>query len=174
MKTNTGRMVKLAVENSKMFEGLDFTHHKALNDILSDPKRAVYFLYPSDGSIRIDNPKERNNLINSWECEKKLPTFVIIDGTWANAKKILRLNPQFEKFPFISFIPETGSNFRIRKQPQDLCYSTIETTHYLMSLFSSFNKKEDLESLLVPFNYMVEMQIKYEQDNRRRLNFIKS
>ena len=66
-----------------------------------------------------------------------MPTFVIIDGTWANAKKMLRLNPRLRELPFISFIPKTKSNFRIRRQPAELCYSTIETTHYLMSLFSS-------------------------------------
>ena len=80
---------------------------------------------------------------------------------------MLRLNPRLRELAFISFIPDTKSNFRIRRQPAELCYSTIETTHYLMSLFSEHNAKNDLDSLLVPFDYMVEMQIKYEDENSK-------
>ena len=82
---------------------------------------------------------------------------------------MLRLNPRLRELPFISFIPKTKSNFRIRRQPAELCYSTIETTHYLMSLFSEYNSKKDLDSLLVPFDYMVEMQIHYENENQRKI-----
>ena len=169
MKTNTGRMVSLSLENSYMFEGLEFEKHEKLNEIIADPKREVYILFPSDKSIRIDLLEQREKLTKSWKLEKKMPTFVIIDGTWANAKKMLRLNPRLRELPFISFIPKTKSNFRIRKQPAELCYSTIETTHYLMSLFSEHNSKKDLDSLLVPFDYMVEMQIQYEDDNQRKI-----
>ena len=168
MKTNTGRMVNLSIENSYMFEGLDFSQHEKLNSIIDDPKRAVYILFPGEGSIRIDQDGACEKLQKLWTEQQKLPTFVIIDGTWANAKKMLRLNPKLRKLPFISFVPNSKSNFRIRKQPMDLCYSTIETTHYLLTLFKDFNKQKDLDSLLVPFDFMVEMQIDYEMVNRKK------
>ena len=174
MKTNTGRMVNLSLQNSFMFEGLDFEDHVRLNEILDDPKREVYVLFPSTDSIRIDLSEEREKLTKSWKNKKKLPTFVIIDGTWANAKKMLRLNPRLQGLPFISFVPKTKSNFRIRRQPAELCYSTIETTHFLMSLFPEHNSTKDLDSLLVAFDYMVEMQIHYEDENQKRIKSAKS
>ena len=35
--------------------------------------------------------------------------------------------------------------------------------------FSEHNSKKDLDSLLVPFDYMVEMQIHYENENQRKI-----
>ena len=89
-------------------------------------------------------------------------------------KKMLRLNPRLQGLPFISFVPKTKSNFRIRRQPAELCYSTIETTHFLMSLFPEHNSTKDLDSLLVAFDYMVEMQIHYEDENQKRIKSAKS
>ena len=168
MKTNTGRIVSLSIENSHMFEGLDFGCDTRLNKILDDPKRQNYVLFPGENSIRIDQKETCNKLQEKWKKERKLPTFIIIDGTWANAKKMLRLNPKLKELPFISFVPSEKSNFRIRRQPMDLCYSTIETTHYLLSLFEKDNPSNKLDSLLVAFDYMVEMQIEYEKRNREK------
>ena len=77
MKTNTGRMVHLSLENSFMFEGLEFENHKKLSEIIADPKRAVYVLFPSEQSIRIDLVEQREKLTKSWNNAQKLPTFVI-------------------------------------------------------------------------------------------------
>ena len=73
MKTNTGRMVNLSLQNSFMFEGLDFEDHARLNEILDDPKREVYVLFPSTDSIRIDLSEEREKLTKSWKNKKNCP-----------------------------------------------------------------------------------------------------
>lgn len=59
---------------------------------------------------------------------------IVIDGTWATARKMMRLSVNINRLPRVCFTPPTPSNFRIRKQPKVECYSTIEAIHHTIEL----------------------------------------
>lgn len=52
---------------------------------------------------------------------------VIIDGTWAHANRIFRDNPSIQALPRFKLTPQTGSRYRIRKEPRLECLSTVES-----------------------------------------------
>lgn len=98
---------------------------------------------------------------------KKLRVFVI-DGTWATAKKMVRLSTNLHTLPRICFSSDQPSTFRVRKQPRAGCFSTIEAIHHTIELLGEQNGF-DLQSgkhhnLLTVFDSMVETQLRFIQE----------
>lgn len=174
----TGRMCHLSLKNSELISGHNFTHNSRVNEILNDLTLSPVILYPGKNSIDI-SLKSQNQTV--FQTGKK-PVIFVIDGTWTTARKMIRLSENLHSLPRIAFTPTDPSRFRIRKQPNPSCYSTIEAIHHCIESlsgqvnFSIENREHDC--LLNAFNYMVERQILFlknlfenpkENTYRRRL-----
>ena len=157
----TGRMSHLTLKKSELISGQSFSHHPRVNEILNDPAFSAVILYPGKNSIDI-SLKENNQTV--FQSGKK-PVVFVIDGTWATARKMLRSSENLQSLPRICFTPPKPSQFRVRKQPNPQCYSTLEAIHYSLELLSDDvgfcieNREHD--NLLNVFNYMVEKQIQF-------------
>jgi hypothetical protein len=46
-----------------------------------------------------------------------LRRLVVVDGTWPQARKLVKLNPRLAALPRVGFVPRQPSNYRIRKEP---------------------------------------------------------
>lgn len=56
----------------------------------------------------------------------KIPAFIIIDGTWKEARKIFRRSAYLEKVPIISLVPDFQSKYDLRRGVKDGNLCTIE------------------------------------------------
>jgi len=84
-------------------------------------------------------------------------TLVVIDGTWSQASKLLAANPGLRELPRIALRPQAPSQYRIRRQPQPMCLSTIEA---LAAVLGELEGSEaEASRLLLPFQRMVEHQL---------------
>lgn len=159
----TGRMSHLSLENSYLIKGQDYTNNSLVNERLEDSSCHSVILYPGQMSQNLTNlnAEQRAEL---FPTNKKLQVFVI-DGTWATARKMVRQSRNLQALPRICFIPPAPSNFRVRKQPNSSCFSTIEAIHHTIELigpsqgFSTAKKQHD--GLLNVFNFMVENQLEF-------------
>ena len=120
----TGRMSHLCLHNSRLIRGQDFTGSTEVNEILADQNRHCVILYPGRNSMDLTR-LDADSRASLFPREKKLTVFVV-DGTWLTAKKMMSRSQNLLPLPRISFTPQTISRFRVRKQPNQLCYSTIE------------------------------------------------
>jgi len=165
----TGRMAHLSLENSLLISGYDYSGNAKVNDLLRDPGNHCVVLYPGKGSLDLSSlpPQERIPLFPS---DKKLVVFVI-DGTWITARKTMQRSENLQKLPRICFEPTRPSNFRVRKQPQENFFSTIEAIHETIELIGpakGFDTSTRIhDSLLRVFDSMVDQQI--ELSNRPKL-----
>lgn len=165
----TGRMAHLALTNSNLIAGCDYSQNAKVNEIINDPDRHCVILYPGQNSIDIgvDTEQKARNLALPNKCL----TVFVIDGTWATARKMVRLSENLHGLQRICFTPTTPSNFRVRKQPKAECYSTIEAIHHTIELlgpsqnFATDSRQHD--QLLNVFDWMVEGQLKFIEDSRR-------
>ena len=159
----TGRMSHLCLENSFLIKGQNYTDNNLVNERLADASCHSVILYPG---IQSENISKLSNLERAdlFPKNKKLQIFVI-DGTWATARKMVRQSLNLLNLPRISFTPEKPSNFRVRKQPSSVCYSTIEAIHHTIDLlgdsqgFTTSNRAHD--GLISVFNFMVENQLEF-------------
>ncbi|MBZ9609712.1 DTW domain-containing protein [Clostridium estertheticum] len=64
----------------------------------------------------------------------KIPVFIIIDGTWKEARKIVRRSPYLEKLPIISLKPNYKSKYDLRRGAVDGNLCTIEAAIEVLKL----------------------------------------
>ncbi|MBZ9689720.1 DTW domain-containing protein [Clostridium estertheticum] len=64
----------------------------------------------------------------------KIPAFIIIDGTWKEARKIFRRSPYLEKLPILSLEPAFKSNYDLRRGVVDGNLCTIEVAMEVLKI----------------------------------------
>lgn len=151
-KNGTGHFTNLSLSNCEYYVGIDFNEHRKINSIIDDSQNNCYVLYPDDDSINLNTQN-----IN---IENKTNVVFIIDSTWPCSKKILTVSKNIKKLPKISFSHTKHSQFKIKRQPNSYCLSTIESTLCILELLE--DKKFD--NFLNPFYKMVEYQLKCSVD----------
>jgi len=158
VKNGTGHFTHLALQNSELFIGVDFTNHAKINEIIATHESFV--LYPSKEAINLSNtsPHAQHNIV------KNMAIF-IIDSTWACSLKMIRESKNLQVLRHLSFTSSKLSQFKIKEQPAEYCLSTIESTHCVLELLSLWHveniPKYDLQMFLRPFEKMVEYQLSH-------------
>jgi len=145
----TARMASLCLTNSELHVGVNWGESPALARALSDPERPPILLYPGEGAVDIVREPPPGPV-----------TLVVVDGTWAQTKKVVRTNPVLSSLPRYAFTPPRPSEYRIRKEPHETYVATIEAlVHVLTGLEGDGDR---FATLLAPFRAMIESQLACE------------
>lgn len=163
-KAATGRLTHLSLTNSMVFDGVNFTDHEKLNQLIHHPQNFVVVLYPGDEAKNLSHGEFYHD-----EVKHKKLVIIVIDGTWATAKKMMKLSLNLHSLPRLCFTPEKPSEFLIKQQPHELCLSTIESVHMLIQNLKSlkFEQCEGEDVLLTLFRQMRDFQLKCASDPNR-------
>jgi len=140
----TARLAHLALPRSSLRVGLDFADDPEVSAALAAAAPA-YVLFP--GAAAVD--------VAALPRDAPL-TLIVLDGTWWQARKLLRLNPRLAALPRVAFTPRQLSDYRIRRQPAEHCVSTIEALAETLSALEPDGGP--FERLLDPFRAMVARQ----------------
>jgi DTW domain-containing protein len=145
---NTARIAALALPNCELHVGVEFASEAAVNAALNDPERPAVILYPSAQArdLAADPPAQP-------------VTLVVIDGTWHQARKLLRKNPHLLALPHYAFAPAAPSEYQIRREPKPEYVSTIEALACALPYLEGDHAR--FEALLAPFRRMVAMQVAF-------------
>ncbi|MFN0250016.1 MAG: tRNA-uridine aminocarboxypropyltransferase [Kofleriaceae bacterium] len=155
MPIGTARMASLCLPNAQLHVGARWDSHAALATALADPARPPILLYPGAGArdILTDPPEGP-------------VTLVVVDGTWSQAKTVVRDNPILHALPRYAFATPEPSHYRIRKEPRAEYVSTIEA---LMHVLGALEGSPDrFRALLDPLNAMVDAQLAAQARSPRR------
>lgn len=157
----TAHMASLCLTNSELHVGLDWSRSAPLARALANRERPPILLYPGEGSIDIVASPPPGPV-----------TLVVVDGTWSQTKKVVRVNPILAALPRYAFVPPRPSEYRIRREPDDASVATIEAlVHALAALEGDASR---FETLLAPFRAMIDFQIACrEQFHSARLRHAK-
>ncbi|MDE1315033.1 DTW domain-containing protein [Vibrio aestuarianus] len=144
----TARILDLSLANSMCLVGEDFSQHKQLNALLSEPDIMHYVLYPSDVS----------------RCASELSTLlpvkkirlILLDGTWKKAYKMWQLSCNLHALPSVHLPKDLVGNYRIRKAPSENSLSTVEAGYHILSLLEP---ERNFQPLMTAFEQMIEFQI---------------
>lgn len=137
----TARMAHLGLPNSVLRLGIDFSEDPVVRAVLDEP-RPAFVLFPGPHA-RDASELPRDQAI----------TLVVLDGTWWQARKLLKSNPLLEALPQVAFTPGHASEYRIRRQPAAFCVSTIEALAEVLPLLEP--EGASFDRLLDPFHAMV-------------------
>lgn len=134
----TGRYTNKILKNCRIIVDATFDENVPLNKILQDPTKQPFLLYPGESSLNI-NQQQLSPVLR----QDKTPVIIIIDGTWACAKSMMRDSKCLHNLPRLSFTANKRSRFHIKLQPADYCLSTIESVYEVLSAL----EKQNLESI---------------------------
>lgn len=159
IRNGTGRLAHLALRNSEIVTGVDFTDDPKIESLLTDRGLAPFILYPGKTSQEI-SAISREELNQKGKC----PLVFIIDGTWRGARKMMKLSRNLHALPQVAIQPSQSSRFVIKHQPNSSCLSTIESLYHLLT---ELEKKglENLEgrheTLMDVLDKLVNIQLSY-------------
>jgi DTW domain-containing protein YfiP len=84
-------------------------------------------------------------------------TLVVIDGTWSQARSLLRRNPYLSTLPRLGLAPAMPSAYRIRREPAPHCLSTVEAVVDVLARLEGHAAR--FAPLLQAFERMVTLQL---------------
>jgi DTW domain-containing protein YfiP len=163
-KVGTGRFTHLILKNSEIIVDIGFDDNKRFQDVLNDSHYESFLLYPGNKTIDLGRDEFKNNL-------QKKAQFIVIDGTWPCAKKMMKLTTSLHHIPRVSFNNQRISEFEVKHQPMPGCLSTVESIHQVildlnrMGVESSHSVQENLMDV---FRYTVKQQIDLAADPLRQ------
>lgn len=146
----TARMAALCLPSAELHVGVRWAGSTALTRALSDPARPAVLLYPGEGAIDVAAHPPPGPV-----------TLVVVDGTWSQARKVVRENPELAALPRYAFTPPRPSEYRIRKEPAAECVSTIEALVHVLGVLERDPAR--FEALLAPFRAMIDAQIEHAE-----------
>ena len=146
----TARMAALCLPNAELHVGVRWAGSAALTRALSHPARPAVLLYPGEGAIDVASHPPPGPV-----------TLVVVDGTWWQARKVIRENPELSALPRYTFTPPTLSEYRIRKEPDAACVSTIEALVHVLGVLEG--DRDRFHALLAPFRAMIDAQIAFAE-----------
>lgn len=118
--TNTGWLIADVVPDTWAFGWSRTEVDPALNALLTDPQWQPHVVFPPEyaaPSRVVSGPVPDDN---------RRPLFVLLDGTWSEARKMFRKSPYLQNLPVMGLHPDHSSQYRLRRSAQDHHFCTAE------------------------------------------------
>lgn len=145
--SNTGWLVADVVADTWAFGWSRTAVDPGLLALLADPQWQPVLVFPGEFV-----PPERvvTALPPSAEGGKK-PLFVLLDGTWSEARKMFRKSPCLDALPVLSLHPDQVSNYRLRRSARETHFCTSEVAALCLALAGETHAAESLAAWLDVF-----------------------
>ena len=124
--TNTARLIGASIPHTRFFSWYRATPPAGLITLLGDRQFMPYLLVPQGDATLFERLRER-----PW-LPDRVPAFVLLDGTWSQATKMLHRSPYLQGLPRIAIQPGTPSAYRLRCQRCAQHLSTVEVAIALL------------------------------------------
>ena len=84
---------------------------------------------------------------------QKRPLFIVLDGTWAEARKMFRRSPYLDRLPVLSLQPDRTSQYKLRSSGRTDHLCTSEVAALCMKLAGERAAELTLEAYLAVFTH---------------------
>ena len=148
--SNTGWLVADVVSDTFAFPWSRTAVDPGLLALLADPQWQPYVVFPgefADAERVVDEvaPQTLDKL-------GKRPLFVLLDGTWSEARKMFRKSPYLDALPVLSLKPDLVSNYRLRRSSRDDHFCTSEVAALCLALAGETHAADTLAAYLDVFS----------------------
>jgi DTW domain-containing protein YfiP len=158
MPIGTARMAQLCLPQASLHVGMRWDNHPGLRQAIGDSARPPILLYPGPGARDILQEPPPGPV-----------TLIVVDGTWSQAKTLVRDNPVLQTMPRYAFATPEPSKYRIRREPREEYVSTIEALMHVLGVLEADPPR--FRALLDPLNAMVDAQLACQERSPRRVSY---
>ncbi|WP_395490357.1 tRNA-uridine aminocarboxypropyltransferase [Cedecea davisae] len=126
--SNTGRLIADILPDTEAFQWSRTEPPQALLDLVANPDYQPMVVFPASYA---DPGRE---VLSVPPMHGKPPLFIMLDGTWTEARKMFRKSPYLDSLPVISVDLSITSAYRLREAHADGQYCTAEVAAALLEL----------------------------------------
>lgn len=155
----TAALLAASLTHAQIHVGEDFAEDAELNALLTDPGVRCYLLWPDDQALSLAEAR-----VDSNTSDVRQVHFILLDGTWRKAYRMLHGNPALLRLPRIKLGAIAGL-YSIRKKPFPEALSTLETGYHLLSQWEG--DAERFAPLMSLFTQMNRQWHDFAQGRRR-------
>ncbi|MBU4182712.1 MAG: DTW domain-containing protein [Gammaproteobacteria bacterium] len=150
--SNTGWLIADVVADTWAFGWARTAVDPALLTLLADPQWQPYVVFPGDyvepGRVLTALPPAEDQEAGQGG---KRPLFILLDGTWSEARKMFRKSPYLDRLPVLSLHPEQVSNYRLRRSTHEHHFCTSEVAALCFELAGEQRAADTLAAWLDVF-----------------------
>jgi len=144
--SNTGWLIADVISDTSAFPWSRTEVEPELLALLADPQWQPYIVFPGEFVA----PERVVNEVRQ-EAGKR-PLFILLDGTWSEARKMFRKSPYLEHLPVLSLEPEQLSRYKLRRSKRDDHFCTAEVAALCLELAQDQPASEVLDAYLDVFS----------------------
>jgi len=153
--SNTGKLIADVIPDTFAFLWSRTEKNQALLDVLNDEQWQPFVVFPEQYA------EPEREVINQKVTVKdgKRPLFIMLDGSWREAKKMFRKSPYLNQFPVVSFVPELTSSksmlsrYQIRQATATNQFATAEVAARVLDMMGETVNAEVLDLWFDVFNF---------------------
>ena len=127
--------------------------------MLADPQWQAYLVFPGEfaeparvvSALLPTAPANAHDASQLFGAAAKRPLFVLLDGTWSEARKMFRKSPYLDRLPVLSLQPGTASNYRLRRSSRTDHFCTAEVAAQCLALAGESHAADTLAAYLDVF-----------------------
>jgi DTW domain-containing protein YfiP len=154
--SNTGWLIADVVPDTAAFGWSRMDVDPALLALLADPQWQPYVVFPGEFAVPERVVTElRSGALGAGADDGRQgnrPLFVLLDGTWSEARKIFRKSPYLNRFPVLSLRPDQLSRYRLRRSTHEHHFCTSEVAALCLALAGDLHAAQTLEAYLDVFS----------------------
>ncbi|MEX5557377.1 tRNA-uridine aminocarboxypropyltransferase [Pseudomonas rhodesiae] len=144
--SNTGWLIADVIKDTTAFAWSRTEVDPELLLLLADPQWQPYVVFPGEFVA----PERVVSAVTVGEGRR--PLFILLDGTWSEARKMFRKSPYLEHLPVLSLAPEQLSRYKLRRSKRDDHFCTAEVAALCLELAEDAVASEVLDAYLDVFS----------------------
>ena len=151
--SNTGWLIADVVADTFAFGWARTATDPALLALLSDPQWQPYVVFPGEYVAPERVVHTVLPLGAPPGVAQKRPLFVLLDATWAEARKMFRRSPCLDHLPVLSLQPDRVSQYKLRRSHRGDHFCTSEVAALCMRLAGEDLAEQTLDAYLDLFTH---------------------
>jgi DTW domain-containing protein len=153
--SNTGWLIADVVQDTFAFGWARTVVDPGLLALLADPQWQPVVVFPGEfvAEERVVGEVPASLGRGEGEGQAMRPLFILLDGTWPEASKMLRKSPYLDRFPVLSLHSEQLSRYKLRRSKRDDHFCTAEVAALCLALSGEASDAQTLEVYLDVFTH---------------------
>lgn len=142
--SNTGWLIADVVPDTRAFLWSRTEPDPDMLALLADPQWQPWLVFPADSTLGDQQVLHQLPAGEAAGSDGKRPLFILLDGTWQEARKIYRKSEYLQKLPVLSLQPQQLSRYHLRTA---LAAEQLSTAEVMMHCLEQAGDKEAAQAL---------------------------
>ncbi|WP_432472263.1 tRNA-uridine aminocarboxypropyltransferase [Amphritea sp. HPY] len=143
--TNTGRLIVDSIAGTRVFRWHRTDPDPDFIRLINDPAIDPYIVFPAAADYQ-------QRMTSFVDKERRQPLFIILDGTWRQARRIFRLSRYLDHLPVIELNDPGCSSYCLRKAVDEGRLCTVEVAAALLEQIGDARGATHLQCYYEIFN----------------------